>query len=217
MPKQIEWRFQPRTVEVVDRGGDTREEIEAGYQLQLESAKDAGEPLGEESRSSETMTIAPSKTDVDYDVVFLARTDAKQSAGRVIARGSSPDEAMRRGLDKMRELMTPSMGLLDLAEDEFDLAERPPWRLYRCSAAGGVERFVVARTPNCAKGFYIQREKVPSGTQVDCRDVKELLPVAKRTIPSDKHPAFLLGYASREMLNLCGMLASKPRDTKLLQ
>jgi hypothetical protein len=214
MPKPIEWRFQPRTVEVVDRGGDTREEIEAGYHLLLTSPKDAGTPVHEESLSSETMTIAPSKTEVDYDVVFLARTDAEQSTGRVIAHGSSPDEAMRRGLDKIRELMTPAMGLLDTAEDEFDQAERPPWRLYRCSAAGGAERFVVARTPNCARGFYLQRENVPPGTQVDCRDVKELLPVAKRTIPSDKHPAFLLGYASREMLNLCGMPASRSRDTK---
>jgi hypothetical protein len=217
LPKQIEWKFQPWTVEVVDRGGDKREEIEAGYQLQLTSPKDAVEPANEESLASETMTIAPGKTEVDYEVVFLSRTDADQSTGRVIAHGGSPDEAMRRGLDEIRALMTPAMGLLDTAEDEFDQAERPPWRLYRCSSADGAERFVVARTPNCARGFYIEREKIPSGTQVDCRDVKELLPVAKRTIPSDKHPSFLLGYASREMLTLCGMPAGKPRDTKLLQ
>jgi hypothetical protein len=217
MSKPVEWRFQPWTVEVVDRAGDKREELEASYQLRLTSPNDASNPAGEERPCSETMTIAPGKTEVDYDVAFLARTGAQQAAARIIAHGSSPDEAMRRGLDKIRELMTPAMGLLDTAEDEFDQAERPPWRLYRCSAADGAERFVVARTPNCARGFYIEREKVPSGTQVDCRDVKELLPVAKRTIPSDKHPAFLLGYASREMLSLCGLPAGKSRDTKPLQ
>jgi hypothetical protein len=210
MPKNIEWRFQPRTVEVVDRGGDKREEIEAGYQLKLTSPKGIDKLMIEEGRSSVTMTIAPGKTEVDYDVVLLTRTDAEQATGRVIASGNSPDEAMRRGLDKIRELMTPAMGLLDAAEDEFDQAERPPWRLYRCSSAEGADRFVVARTPICARGFYLQREKVPPGTQVDCRDVKELLPIAKRIIPSEKHPDFLLGYASREMLNLCGMPSRGP-------
>jgi hypothetical protein len=213
MPKNIEWRFQPRTVEVVDGGGDTREEIEAGYQLQLTGPmpKDAGRATSEESLSSVTMTIAPGKTEVDYDAVLLTPAGAEQATGRVIASGNSPDEAMRRGLDKIRELMTPAMGLLDAAEDEFDQAERPPWRLYRCSSAEGADRFVVARTPICARGFYIQREKVPPGTQVDCRDVKELLPIAKRIIPSERHPDFLLGYASREMLNLCGMQPKGPR------
>jgi hypothetical protein len=214
MLKNIEWRFQPRTVEVVDRGGDKREEIEAGYQLELTSPKGIDKLTIEEGRSPVTMTIAPGKTEVDYDVVLFARTFARtneeKAAGRVIARGNSPDEAMRRGLDKIRELMTPAMGLLDAAEDEFDQAERPPWRLYRCSSAEGADRFVVARTPICARGFYIQREKVPPGTQVDCRDVKELLPTAKRIIPTEKHPDFLLGYASREMLNLCGMQPRSP-------
>jgi len=212
MPKQIEWKFRAQTIVVVDRDGVKREEIEAAYQLVLTSLMQRGvdSPTVEESLSSLTLTIAPGETEADYAAVLFAPADAEQTPGRAIAHGNSPDEAMRRGLDRIRQLLMPAIGLIDTAEAEFDKAERPPWRLYRCSSEEGAERFVVARTPICARCFYVQREKIPPGIHVDCRDIKELLPTAKRIIPSEKHPVFLLGYASREMLDLCGIPASRP-------
>jgi EAL domain-containing protein (putative c-di-GMP-specific phosphodiesterase class I) len=212
--KPIEWRFRPRAIEVTDGGKGSREEIEAVYELELTgpAPKEANPEGASANVQALSMTIAPGDSESDYDVVLVLAVGTAQASGSTIARGSSPDQAMRRGLDKARELVKPAAALLDAAEDDFGNAERPPWRLYRCSAAGGVERFVVARTPRCARGFYIDREKVLPDTHVECRDVKELLPTAKRLIPAESAPGFLLGYASPEMLALCGMTRALKRE-----